>query len=65
MLTREMIEAADKVITMDCGADVCPTPLVESKDWEIEDPSGKSIEKFRELRDEIKRRIEKLIKEVS
>jgi len=64
MLTREVIEEADKVITMGCGADVCPAPLVESEDWGIEDLSGKSMEKFREVRDEIKRRVEKLIKEM-
>jgi len=64
MLTREMIEEADKVITLGCGAAVCPAPLVESEDWSIEDPSGKPIEKFREVRDEIKRRVEKLIQEI-
>jgi len=64
MLTKEIIEEADKVITMGCGVDVCPAPLVESEDWGIEDPSGKSIEKFREVRDKIKRRVEELIKEI-
>ena len=64
MLTREMIEEADKVITMGCGADVCPVPPVESEDWGIEDPSGKPIEKFREVRDEINKRVEKLIREM-
>jgi arsenate reductase len=65
MLTAEMVKAADKVITMGCGADVCPAPPVESEDWGIRDPSGKSIETFREVRDEIKKRVEKLIKEIS
>jgi len=64
MLTREMIEEADKVITMGCGADVCPAPLVESEDWGIEDPSGKPIDKFREVRDQIKAKVEKLIREI-
>jgi len=64
MLTREMIEEADKVITMGCGADVCPAPLVESEDWGIEDPSGKSMEKFREVRDQIKERVEKLLNQL-
>jgi len=64
MLTQQMIEEADKVITMGCGADVCPAPLVESEDWGIEDPSGKPIEKFREVRDEIKEKVEKLIRQI-
>lgn len=65
MLTAEMVKAADQVITMGCGADVCPASPIESEDWGIRDPSGKSIETFREVRDEIKKRVEKLIKEIS
>jgi len=64
MLTREMIEEADKVIIMGCGADVCPAPLVESEDWGIEDPSGKPMESFREVRDEIMKRVDKLIHQI-
>jgi arsenate reductase len=64
MLTREMTEQADKVITMGCGTEICPAPLVESEDWGIEDPSGKPIEKFREVRDEIKKKVEELIREI-
>jgi len=64
MLTREMIEKADKVITMGCGADVCPAPLVHAEDWNIEDPSGKPLEEFREARDNIRKKVEKLIQEM-
>lgn len=64
MLTPKMIQDADKVITMGCGAEVCPAPQVESEDWGIEDPSGKPTEKFREVRDEIKKKVEKLIRQI-
>lgn len=64
LLTADMVEKADKVITVGCGADACPVVPKEMEEWELEDPSGKPFEKFREIRDEIKERVEKLIKEL-
>jgi arsenate reductase len=64
MLTLEMIEGADMMITMGCGADaggICPANIIESEDWQLEDPKDKSIEKVREIRDEIKMRVSNLI----
>jgi len=63
LLTPEMIKEVDKIVTMGCSADFCPAPYMKAEDWNIEDPSGKSLEKFREVRDEIRRKVEKLIKE--
>jgi arsenate reductase len=37
---------------------------LQTVDWGIEDPSGKSIEKFREVRDKIRQKVEKLIEEM-
>ena len=60
-----MIENADRVITMGCGVEeVCPASFVPTEDWELEDPEGKPIEKVREIRDEVKARVETLIKEL-
>jgi arsenate reductase len=61
-----MIQAADQVITMGCLAkDVCPAVFVDKVEgWDIEDPAGKSIEKFREVRDEIRKKVEKLIQRI-
>jgi arsenate reductase len=64
LLTQEMIENVDKLITMSCGADFCPAPYLKTEDWKVEDPSGKSIEKFREVRDKIRQKVEKLIEEL-
>ena len=64
LLTQEMIQKADKLITMGCEADFCPAPSLQTVDWGIEDPSGKSIEKFREVRDKIRQKVEKLIEEM-
>lgn len=60
-LTDEAIRAADVVVTMGCG-DACPVyPGKRYEDWEIEDPAGKPLEKVREIRDQIVRRVERLL----
>jgi len=60
-LPMEMVEEADVVITMGCGADVCPIVPKRVEEWKIEDPAGKPIAKFREVRNEIGKRVEKLV----
>jgi len=60
-LTMKMVEEADVVITMGCGADVCPVVPKRVEEWKIEDPAGKPIAKFREVRNEIRKRVEKLV----
>jgi len=63
-LTPEMVDQAGKVVTMGCGAEkVCPATWVQTEDWELEDPKGKSIEKVREIRDEIRTRVIKMLEE--
>jgi protein-tyrosine-phosphatase len=65
MLTLDMMDRADKVITMGCGVDgICPASIVPSEDWKLEDPAGKPIETVRKIRDEVKLRVEKLIVEM-
>lgn len=65
-LSREMIDRADVMITMGCGSEACPANFVgRAEDWEIEDPVGLPIEKFREVRDEIRKKIEKLVAHLS
>jgi len=64
-LTMKMVEEADMVITMGCGADVCPVVPKRVEEWKIEDPAGKPIAKFREVRNEVKKRVEKLVETLS
>lgn len=67
MLTLEMIEKADKMITMGCGADaggLCPAGFIETEDWALEDPKGKPISAVRIIRDEIKQRVSDLLAEI-
>ena len=68
MLTLEMIEKADKMITMGCGDDaggLCPAGFIETEDWALADPQGKSLEQVRKIRDEIKQRVRTLVKEMT
>ncbi len=63
-LTMELVEKADKMITMGCGAEagtVCPASFIETEDWALEDPKVKSIEQVRKIRDEIKVRVVNLL----
>lgn len=61
-LTLKMMEEADVVVTMGCGAEVCPVIPKRVEEWKIEDPVEKSMDKFREVRNEIRERVERLIK---
>jgi arsenate reductase len=64
LLTREMAEWADVVVTMGCG-DACPfVPGVRYIDWELPDPAGRPIEEVRATRDEIARRVDGLLAEL-
>lgn len=61
ILTSDAIQASDIVITMGCG-DACPFfPGKRYLDWQLEDPAGQGLDAVRPIRNEIRRRIEKLI----
>ena len=68
-LRHEMARAADLIITMGCSVEeVCPAPLLKGKtliDWGLDDPKGQPIEKVKEIRDEIERRVEELLSTLS
>ena len=64
VLTPEAVQQSDVVITMGCG-DACPYyPGKRYEDWVLEDPAGQGIEPVRVIRDEIKGRVEELLKEI-
>jgi protein-tyrosine-phosphatase len=63
LLTLEMLEDADRVITMGCNVEeVCPASFVHTEDWELADPSGRSVEDVRQIRDEVNEKVEELVK---
>jgi arsenate reductase (thioredoxin) len=60
-LTTDVVQRAQMLITMGCG-DQCPVvPGVTRDDWPLEDPKAQSITRVREIRDEIRQRVEGLL----
>ncbi|HEY9486342.1 MAG TPA: arsenate reductase ArsC, partial [Nitrososphaeraceae archaeon] len=66
-LTDEMIRDSDNVVNMGCmNKNFCPTIwLPKVIEWNLEDPKGKSIEKVREIRDEIEKRVKEVVAEIT
>jgi len=63
-LSDELAQQADVLVTMGCG-DACPfIPGKRSIDWDLPDPSGRSIDEVRLTRDDIARRVEALVAEL-
>ena len=57
----EMIGEVDVVVTMGCG-DACPVyPNKRYLDWELDDPAGCDLTMVRGVRDEIGRRVDALL----
>jgi arsenate reductase len=63
-LQYETAQESDVIVTMGCG-DACPYfPGTRYEDWVLTDPAGQPLEVVRQVRDEIRRRVEDLIKEL-
>ena len=64
LLTNELAERADVVVTMGCG-DACPyIPGKRYVDWDLPDPKGQPVETVRDIREEIRGRVERLLAEL-
>lgn len=65
-LDNGLAKSAEVGITMGCGVeDECSVLFTKVKeDWGTEDPRGAPIEKYREIRDEIKGKVEELVKRI-
>jgi arsenate reductase len=64
LLTRDLAEQADVVVTMGCG-DECPyIPGTRYVDWDLPDPKGRPIAEVRATRDDIAGRVAALIAEL-
>ena len=70
MVTIEMIKDADLVITMGCSLEkICPRPILtqmEKKmiDWDLENPKDKPIERVRDIRDDIEKKVRDLFERI-
>jgi arsenate reductase len=67
LLTQDMADRADRVITMGCGVDAeaCPAKFLVTEDWGLDDPAGQGIEEVRRIRDHIQDRVGALLDEVA
>ncbi len=64
ILTDEQVQASDVVVTMGCG-DACKFyPGKRYEDWELKDPVGQDVDTVREIRNDIRSRVETLISEL-
>ena len=64
VVTDDAVLASDVVITMGCG-DECPYfPGKRYLDWKLDDPAGLPLERVRPIRDDIKARVEALVREL-
>jgi arsenate reductase len=61
VLTDELAQWADVIVTMGCG-DACPViPGKRYIDWDLQDPKDLPIEEVRDIRDDIKQRVGDLV----
>jgi len=63
LITFQMAQDVDLIVTMGCNDQgICPGPFFKPTiDWALEDPKGKPLEKVRQIRDDIERRVQELI----
>jgi arsenate reductase (thioredoxin) len=66
-LNDEMIRSSNPIVNMGCmDKSFCPTLFLPKViEWNLPDPKGKSIEKVREIIDEIKERVKELVAEIT
>jgi arsenate reductase len=63
MLTDELAAGAQLLVTMGCG-EACPfVPGLARDDWPLDDPKGRPLGEVRAIRDDVERRVRKLIDE--
>ena len=56
-LTDALARGAQLLITMGCGEQCPMVPGLRRDDWPLEDPKGKTVERVREIRDDIRSRV--------
>ena len=61
-LTDDLAHDAQRLVTMGCGEQCPVVPGLKRDDWPLEDPKGKPIERVREIRDDVRRRVTELLR---
>ena len=62
-LSADLIEWADRVVTMGCG-DECPVTGKPTEDWELPDVAGRPVDEVQDVAVRIAARLAKLLKEL-
>ena len=62
-LDADMARGAFLLITMGCGEECPVVPGLRRADWPLDDPKGQPVERVRELREDIRSRVEKLVEQ--
>ena len=60
-LTADLVARADVLITMGCGEECPVVPGVPREDWVLPDPKDQPLDRVRDIRDQIRARVEALI----
>jgi arsenate reductase len=60
-LTDVLASQATVLVTMGCGEECPVVPGVERDDWPLDDPKGLPVERVRQIRDEVGRRVRTLL----
>ena len=63
--TDEFVLAADVVVTMGCGDAFPLLPGKHYEDWELDDPSGKTIQEIRPIRDQVRDQVTDLLQRLT
>lgn len=62
LITQDMVDGADQVITMGCSIDeACPANFIVAEDWGLDDPKDKDIDEVRRIRDEVRVKVRELL----
>jgi arsenate reductase (thioredoxin) len=62
-LTTDLAAGAGHLVTMGCGEECPYLPGLEVRDWALDDPKGQPLARVREIRDEVRRRVEGFVSE--
>jgi len=62
LLTAELASQANILVTMGCGQSCPVVPGAKREDWNLPDPKGQRLERVRQIRDDIGRRVQEMLK---
>ena len=61
LLTTELAAGARHLVTMGCGEECPYLPGLSVQDWPLQDPKGQPVERVRQIRDDIRERVQKFV----